>query len=303
MTPALRYRSVLTVPGSNPRMIEKGLASATDAVILDLEDAVAPAEKAHARSIVVEALRHGDWQGRQRTVRINGLDTTFCYGDIVWLVEHAGDHIGSIVLPKIDHPDQVRAIDQWLGLYERASGRTEPIEMEVQIESAAGLVHCEAIATSSPRVAALIFGPGDFAASTGIPASNIGMVDQWDVAYGGHRWHYALSRIQLAARAAGCRAIDGPFADFRDARSLRRSATMSRALGFDGKWCIHPAQIEVVNEVFSPRPDEIERARAILTAYEAALERGSGAVALHGEMLDAASLRVAQRTLAAAGEE
>lgn len=301
MSNPARSRTVLAVPGANPKMIAKGLASQADAVFLDLEDAVAPAEKQSAREIVAGALLNEAWGDRSRTVRINALSSAYCYDDLVWLLAHAGDRLDTILLPKIDGPAQVRSISQLLSLYERSVGRAVPIALEVQIETAAGLVHCEEIAACDDRVVSLVFGPGDFAASAGIPASNIATFDQWDMAYGGHRWHYAMSRIQLAAHAAGRRAIDGPYADFRDRTALRRSATMARALGFDGKWCIHPAQIDLVNAVFTPSADDIARAERIVAAYRQAEAEGRGAVSLDGEMLDAASIRVAQRTLADAG--
>lgn len=301
MSELARSRTVLAVPGSSPKMIAKGLASQADAVFLDLEDAVAPAEKQAAREIVANALRNEDWRGRRRTVRVNALSTGFCYDDLVWLLSQAGDALDALLLPKIDNAGQVKAIAQLLGLYERSVSRARPIVLEIQIETAAGLVHAEEIAACDDRVVSLVYGPGDFAASAGIPASNIATFDEWDMAYGGHRWHYTMSRIQLAAHAAGRRAIDGPYADFRDPTALRRSAKMARALGFDGKWCIHPAQIDIVNEIFTPSPDDIARAERIVDAYQHALREGRGAVSLDGEMLDAASIRVAERTLADAG--
>jgi citrate lyase subunit beta/citryl-CoA lyase len=290
-------RTILAVPGSNPRMIEKGLASDADAVFLDLEDAVAPAEKPNARALVIDALLQGDWRGKSRTIRINPVDSPFCYRDVIDVLEAVGPKLDAIIVPKVPEPADMQAIDRLLTQVERAIGRETPVRLEAQIESARGLMHCEAIAGSSPRLTALVFGPGDFAGSIGMPAENLGVFDRWDEAYPGHRWHYAMSRIIIAARAHGLTAIDGPYADFRDDDGLRRSALNARALGYDGKWCIHPAQLETVASVFSPSTEEIARARAIVAALEGAAASGRGAVALGDQMLDAASISLARSTL------
>ncbi len=300
MTQARATRSVLATPGSSPRMIEKALASEADVVMIDLEDAVAPAEKASARETVATALREGDWRGRPRTFRINALDTPWFARDVVTVYDLADGQIDLIVLPKASGPADVQTVSTILTSLEDP-GRRRPITLDVQIESAKGLAHCEAIAACSPRVASLVFGPGDFAASVRMPLAAIGMPDAWDAAYPGHRWDYALQRILVAARAAGVLAIDGPFADFRDLESFRRSCLVARALGYDGKWCIHPAQVPVANEVFSATAAEIAWAEEVLAANVAAAAEGRGSFALHGQMVDAATLRMAAATLARAG--
>lgn len=282
-------------------MIEKALASEADIVMLDLEDATAPDQKATARQIVIDAIRERDWQGRPRTFRCNGLDTQWMYRDIVEVMQNTGGGVDRIVLPKVSDAADVRAVSILLRQMEIEYGRLEPVRLDVQIESASGVVQCERIGVCDARIAALTFGPGDFAASAGYPLAGIGLADRWDDAYGSHRWHYPMSRISIAAHAAGVDAIDGPFAAFRDLDGLRASALRARALGFDGKWCIHPDQIPVVNDVFSPSTEEIAHARMVLAAYAEATAAGIGAIAIGTEMIDAANLRMAKRTLEFAG--
>jgi citrate lyase subunit beta/citryl-CoA lyase len=279
-------------------MIEKASASGVDVALLDLEDAVAPAEKSGARATVATGLREREWGRTRAAFRVNALDTPFFYRDLIEVIETAGEAVSLIVLPKANRPEDVYVVDTLLSQLEAALGLQARIGLEVQIETAEGLVNCERIAVASARIEAITFGPGDFAASAGMPAAQIGMPDEWDAAYPGHRWHYAMSRIVVAARAAGVRAIDGPYADFRDLDGLRRSWLIARALGFDGKWCIHPAQIPIVNEVFSPSEEEIAWARRVIAAHKEAAARGSGAVALDGKMIDGANIRMAERTLA-----
>ena len=300
MTQIRATRSVLATPGSSSRMIEKALASEADVVMIDLEDAVALAEKAAARETAAAALRDGDWRGRPRTFRINALDTPWFARDLVTVYDLAEGQIDLIVLPKASGPGDVQTVSTILTSLESAAGKP-PIMFDVQIESAAGLAHCEAIAASSSRVASLVFGPGDYAASVRMPLAAIGMPDTWDVAYPGHRWDYALQRILVAARAAGVQAIDGPYADFRDLEGFRRSCLVARALGYDGKWCIHPAQVPVANDVFAATAAEIAWAEEIMAANAAAAAEGRGSFALHGQMVDAATLRMAAATLARAG--
>lgn len=298
----MRTRSVLSVPGGNARMIDKALASSADIVMLDLEDATAPSQKAEARLIVIETVNHGDWRGRPRTFRCNGFDTHWMYRDLVEVLQGTECAVDRIVLPKTSDPADVRAVSMLLRQIELEYGRDQPIQLDVQIESASGVVHCESIAVADPRVSALTFGPGDFAASAGYPLAGIGLADAWDAAYSGHRWHYPMSRISIAAHAARIDAIDGPYAAFRDLDGLRTSARSARSLGFDGKWCIHPDQIAIVNEVFSPSEAEIDHARQVLSAYQEATAAGLGAIAIGTEMIDAANLRMARRTLEFAGE-
>jgi citrate lyase beta subunit len=300
MNRARATRSVLATPGSNPRMIEKALASDADVVMIDLEDAVAPAEKAAARETVATALREGDWRGRPRTFRINALDTPWFARDLVTVYDLAEGQIDLIVLPKASGPADVQTVGTILTSLEEPTQRHR-VMLDVQIESAAGLAHCEAIAGSSSRVASLVFGPGDYAASVRMPLAAIGMPDTWDDMYPGHRWDYALQRILVAARAAGVLAIDGPYAEFRDLDGFRRSCLVARALGYDGKWCIHPAQVPVANQIFSATEEEIAWAEEILATNAAAEAEGRGSFALRGQMVDAATLRMAAATLARAG--
>ena len=294
-------RSVLICPATDGRKVAKAVASEADVAILDLEDAVGPAEKAGARPAVVAAFRGLDWGAKPRAWRVNAPDTPWCYRDLIEVVEAAPDLADLVVVPKVDNPAQVAFVDGLLAGLEAATGREPPIGIEVQIETAAGLSNCRAIAAASPRIEALVFGPGDFAASVGMPLAAIGTPDRWDAAYPAHRWGYAMHEILIAARAVGLRAVDGPYAAFRDLDGLRRSSEAARALGYDGKWCIHPDQVAVVNEVFSPTPEEVSQARATLAAYESALAAGHGALAVDGVMVDAASVRMAEATLAKAG--
>jgi citrate lyase subunit beta/citryl-CoA lyase len=279
-------------------MAEKALASAADAVFLDLEDAVAPDEKAGARGKIVRALRELDWHDRPTLYRANALDTPYFYRDLVEVVEEAGDRLDIVMIPKVQRPEDLHVAAALLSQIEMAVGlEAGKVELEAQIESAEGLVNVDGIARATERLTALHFGPGDFAASVRMPQTNIGTMDEWDEVYPGHRFHYAMQRIVVAARARGLRAVDGPLADYRDEEGLRESCLLARSLGFDGKWCIHPAQIETVNEVFSPTPREIEWAKKVVAAYEEASAAGSGAISVDGQMIDAASIKMAQNTL------
>lgn len=293
-------RSVLSIPAVNQRMIEKGLASDADMVFLDLEDATAPSQKVEARTSAIAALRDADWRDKPRMVRVNAVGTPWFARDLVDLVEQAGERIDLVLVPKIDSIADIATVDRMLTSLEASMSIHSNIHVEAQIESAAALIACDAIASSGARLESLVYGPGDLAASLRLPGRAIGMRGSWDDRYGADRLHYPLMRILVAARANGLRAIDGPFADFRDADGLRRSAEHTRALGFDGKWCIHPGQIDIVNEVFTPDADEIAFAREIVAAYADATARGSGAVVHHGVMIDAASVRMAEATLAVA---
>jgi len=268
--------------------------------MIDLEDAVAPDEKAGARSSVAEALQEGDWRSRPRTFRINALDTRWFVHDLVEVIEGAHGRVDLIVVPKVSRPQDVHVVAAILASLEVAAGVQHAIGLETQIENAAGLAQCEAIAAASPRVEALVFGPGDYAASIRMPLAAIGMPDRWDTDYPGHRWDYPLQRILVAARAAGVRAVDGPYADFRDHDGFRRSCLMSRALGYDGKWCIHPDQVPIANEVFTADETELSWAREVLSANAEAERDGRGSFSLNGQMVDAATLRMARATLARA---
>lgn len=296
--PTRLERSALFVPGARPEMIAKAAASAADAVILDLEDSVAPGAKPAARAAVIHALQTLDFGQRLRCVRMNALDTPFAYRDIIEVVEAVGDKLDLFILPKAEAADDVHFVATLLDQIEQAIGLAQPIGIEVQIETAAGLLNAAEIAQASPRLEALIFGPGDYAASMHMPLASLGELDANDAAYPGHRWHAAMHTIVAAARAVGLRCLDGPFAGLKDAAGLERACTIARILGFDGKQCIHPAQLEHVNTAFSPSASEIAHAEAVLTAYAQATAEGHGAASFQGKMIDAASLRMARVVVA-----
>jgi citrate lyase subunit beta/citryl-CoA lyase len=291
--PARSRRTVHVVPGSSEKFLAKVPGLDADQIVLDLEDAVAPGEKERARALVVQTLRDLDLPGKTLSVRVNATDSPHCYRDVIAIAEGAGDRLGTIVLPKARGTADLAWTDLTLGQIELATG-LEPgtIGIDPQIEDARGLVHCEAIA-ASPRVEALHFGPGDYSASVGIPTTTIGGTPD---GYPGDHLNHVYSRIVVAARAAGVQAIDGPYGDLRDDDGLRTRARLVRALGFDGKWSIHPGQIATINEVFTPTDDELARAEALLAAYERATEgEGRGAALFDGEMVDEASRKMAER--------
>jgi len=288
---------MLFVPASQPAMIAKAAASAADAVCLDLEDSVAADEKAASRVNVVRALQELPFGRRLRLVRINALDTPYAYRDLVDVIEAAGDRVDLVMVPKVDSPRDVAFVDTLLTQIEAACRVPRQIRLEAQIETARGFLHLREIAAASPRLDALIFGPGDYAASMRMPSSGIGERDAYDEVYPGHRWHAVMHMIVAAARAHGLRCMDGPYAAFRDAAGLERSSQVARALGFDGKQCIHPAQLPTVNGVFSPSDEECARAAAIIDAYERAAATGQGAAVHEGRMIDAANLRMARTLL------
>jgi citrate lyase subunit beta/citryl-CoA lyase len=291
-------RSLLAVPATKRKMVEKALASDADGVFLDLEDAVAPDDKARARGDVVRAMQELDWRGRPRLFRANALDTPYFYRDLIEVVEAAGDFLDAVMIPKVNRPEDLHAVSVLLKGVELATGlEVGKIRLQAQIESAEGLTNADAIASTPDRLEALHFGPGDFAATLRMPLTSIGVMDEWDEAYPGHRFHYAMQRIVVAARAAGVRVLDGPVADYGDEEGLRKSCLLARSLGFDGKWSIHPAQIPVVNAAFSPTEKEVEWARKVVAAYEEANAVGSGSVSVDGQMVDAASIRMARNTL------
>jgi citrate lyase subunit beta/citryl-CoA lyase len=287
------HRSCLSVPGSSARMQAKAVTLEADQVLFDLEDATAPSEKVGARAVIVESLRTLDFGQRAVAVRVNGTDTQWCYRDVVEVVEAAGDRLDSLILPKAESAADVHFVDRLLSQIELARGwPVGRIGIEVLIESAPGLQQVDAIASASGRLHALIFGPGDLSASLGLGQLTIGMPDS---GYDGDIWHYALVKLLVAARVNGLLAIDGPYAAFADLDGLERSARRTAALGFDGKWVIHPTQIEVVNRLFSPDPATYARAEGILAAYRQAAEgEGRGAVRFEGEMIDEATRKMAE---------
>jgi citrate lyase subunit beta/citryl-CoA lyase len=285
-------RSELAVPGSQPALFAKAADSEADVVFLDLEDAVAPADKEQARRNVVQALLEIDWRGRGKTVcvRVNGIDTHYMYRDVVDVVEQAGHRLDTLLVPKVGVPADVYLVDALLTQIEAAREIPHRIGIEALIETALGMAHVEAIAQSSRRLEALHFGVADFAASVRARTVSIGGLNP---DYPGDQWHAALSRMVTACRAFGLRAVDGPYGDFKDPDGYRAAATRAAALGCEGKWAIHPSQIALANEVFSPPPPEVARARRILEALDEAAREGRGAAALDGRMIDAASARMA----------
>jgi citrate lyase subunit beta / citryl-CoA lyase len=290
-------RSTLAVPASSARFIAKARELGVDEVFLDLEDAVAPAEKEQGRAAAAAALREGGWGDRIRAVRVNDVTTRWAYRDVIELVEQAGQWLDSIMLPKVTSPLDVSWLDLLLGQLEQATGLAPgAIAIEAQIEDAAGLAAVDAIAAASPRLEALIFGPADFMASMGMRSLAVGAPP---AGYTGDAFHYAHLRILVAARAHGLQAIDGPFGAIRDLDGLAASAASTAALGFDGKWVLHPGQVEVVNSAFSPSQAEYDHAELIIEAYEyyTSVQR-RGAALLDGEMIDEASRKLALVTVA-----
>ena len=291
MTVRLR-RSELSTPGTSEKMLEKAAASDADLVFCDLEDSVAPAGKQRARKLVVEALRGLDWGRKTRAVRINAVDTEWSHHDLVEVVGGAPDALDLIIVPKVKSPADVALVDTTLTELERQHGVASPISLEILVEEAEGLTAVEEIARTSPRIETLTFGPGDFSASQGV---------RWSIArdaeYPGDIWQYHRSRIVVAAKATGIEAVDGPFANFRDADGYRKEALRAALIGFTGKWAIHPSQIEIANEVFSPTQKEVDSARELVESYAQAQAQGAGAAGVGGVMIDAATVRIMEGIL------
>jgi len=288
-------RSCHAVPGSNPRFLEKAQGLQADQVFLDIEDSVAPIAKEGARKNIVEVLNTGDWSGKVRTVRVNDWTTQWTYRDVIEVVEGAGANLDCVMLPKVQTAEQVATLDTLLTQIETTMGyQVGRIGIEAQIENALGLINVDAIAASSPRVETIIFGPADFMASINMKSLVVGeQPPGYDV---GDAYHYILMRILMAARAHDLQAIDGPYLQIRDLDGFRRVAGRSAALGFDGKWTLHPDQIAAANEVYSPKQEDYDHAENILDAYEYyTSERGgaTGAVMLGDEMIDEASRKMA----------
>ncbi|MGZ4430012.1 MAG: HpcH/HpaI aldolase/citrate lyase family protein [Gaiellales bacterium] len=304
------HRSELAVPGSSTRMLEKAPHAGADIVFLDLEDAVAPDDKEQARENVIQALNELDWSACSVSVRINGLDTHFCYRDIVEVVERAGDKLDTVMIPKVGTPADVLFVATLLEQIEAARGLA-PINIHILIETALGMANVEAIAQTCPeRLEAMVFGVADYAASTQARTTSIGganpdyaVLTEPDEAgtrhhHWGDQWHFALSRMVVACRAYGLRPIDGPFGDFSDPEGYVSAAARAAQLGCEGKWAIHPSQIALANRVFTPSEAEISRARRILEAMQEAAAEGKGAVSLDGRLIDAASIRMAENLVA-----
>lgn len=290
-------RCQLASPGSSLRMLERGSQSKADEVFLDLEDSVAPNAKVEARQTVVQALKEFDWSAKIACVRVNGLDTKWFYGDLIEVVEGAGQLLDTIMLPKASSAADIYMLDTLLTQIEENNGlELGGIGIEAQIETAIGMVNVNETAFASERLRALIFGPGDYSASVQARGLSIGASEN----YPGHVWHYAIHRIVVAARAAELQAVDGPFADYKNLDAYRRSCEMALALGCDGKWAVHPDQIAVATEVFTPPAADIAKGRRIVQEYTKALEEGKGAIAIDGDMVDAATLKMAQIVVAKA---
>lgn len=289
-------RSILSVPANREKMVQKAFSLPVDFIMLDLEDSVPVHEKEDARQYVVKALKEQDWAGRVRSYRINGMDTPFAYRDLIEVVEAAGGHLDVIVIPKVNDPAEIKAIDYLLTQIEMRQGIQTPIGLEASIETAAGMMRVNEIAFSSPRVEALVFGVADYSASLTMMSKGISGHGDAEEFYPGHRWHFPLSRMAMAAKAAGLAAIDAPYGNYKDPDGLRKSCLLSAALGYDGKWAIHPDQLPVINEMYTPSQEDVERSRRILDAYAEAQKEGCGSLAIDGKMVDAASIRVAQVT-------
>ena len=288
-------RSCHAVPGSNPRFLEKAQGLEADQVFLDIEDSVAPIAKADARKNIVDVLNTGDWGDKVRTVRVNDWTTQWTYKDVIEVVEGAGANLDCIMLPKVQTAAQVMALDTLLTQIETTMGYdVGRIGIEAQIENALGLINVDDIATASPRVETIIFGPADFMASINMKTLVVGeQPPGYDV---GDAYHYILMRLLMAARAHDKQVIDGPYLQIKDLEGYKRVASRSAALGFDGKWTLHPSQIEVANDVYSPGQDDFDHAENILDAYEYyTSEQGGakGAVMLGDEMIDEASRKMA----------
>jgi malyl-CoA/(S)-citramalyl-CoA lyase len=291
-------RSMLFVPGSRPDMIEKAVSrGGADAICLDLEDSVSADEKAASRGHVVRALQQHEFGRRIRMVRINALDTPFAYRDVIEVVEAVGDRLDLLMVPKVSSPADVAFVDTLLTQIEGFRGWSRRVGVEAQIENARGFLYAREIASASPRLEALIFGPGDYSASMQMPSSGVGEFDEHDALYPGHRWHAVMHTIVASARANGLRCMDGPYASYKDAAGFERSCRMARAMGFDGKQCIHPSQLAVANTVFAPSDDEVAKASAVVKAYDAAVAGGQGAAGHGGQMIDMASIRMARTVL------
>jgi citrate lyase beta subunit len=291
-------RCELAVPGSNPNMFEKAMKSGVDFVFLDLEDAVAPDDKIQARKNIIEAINDLDWKGNgvSLSVRINGLDTQYMVRDVVDLIEQAGHKIDTILVPKVGVYSDVYMVESMLNQLEIQQGLKNKIGVEALIETALGMANVENIACngSAGRLEALHFGVADYAASNRARTTNIGGLNP---DYPGDQWHSAISRMTVACRAYGLRPIDGPFGDIKDPEGYKLAARRAAALGIEGKWAIHPSQVDLANEVFTPPPTEVEKAKRILSALDEAAAQGKGAAALDGRLIDAASARMANNVV------
>ncbi|SOD99886.1 HpcH/HpaI aldolase/citrate lyase family protein [Caenispirillum bisanense] len=304
--PARLNRSEQAVPGSNTRFLEKAAAGNADVVFLDLEDAVAPSEKEQARKNIIQALHDLDWSGKTVSIRINGLDTHYMYRDVVDILEACVDKVDLIMIPKAGTASDIYALDMLVTQIEQAKGWTKRVGFEMIIETALGMQNVHEIAAASKRNESLHFGVADYAASTKARTVNIGgpnpnygvLTDTLETGnrdfHWGDMWHYAIARMVVAARANGLRPIDGPFGDFSDAEGYKAQARRAAILGCEGKWAIHPSQVDLANDLFSPSEKDVAQAQAILDAMEEAQRSGKGAVTLNGKLIDIASIKQAE---------
>ncbi|MFT5260946.1 MAG: citrate lyase beta subunit [Gammaproteobacteria bacterium] len=287
-------RSELAVPASEPHLFQKAADSNADYIFLDCEDAVIPADKEKGRENVIEALNTIDWGNKTISVRINGLDTHWMYRDVIDIVEQAGDKLDTILIPKVGVPADVYVVECLCAQIEEAKGIKNKIGLEALIETTLGMANVEAIAQSSQRLEALHFGVADYSASCRARTVNIGGLHP---DYPGDQWHASLQRMLVACRAYGLRAIDGPFGDFSDPEGYTDAARRVATMGFEGKWAIHPSQIQLANDVMSPPPAEIDRANRVLEELAKAAAQGHGAASLDGKLIDAASAKMAENVV------
>ncbi|WP_322867673.1 HpcH/HpaI aldolase/citrate lyase family protein [Aquicoccus sp. G2-2] len=298
--PARPNRCQLFGPGSRTALFEKMAASAADVVNLDLEDSVAPSDKDVARKNIIAATHEVDWGNKYLSVRINGLDTPHWYKDVVDLLENASDRLDQIMIPMVGCAEDIYAVEALVASVEKAKGRAKPVTLEVIIETAAGIAHIEEIAAASPRLQAVSFGYADFAASMGMQTTGIGGTQENYAmlhdgqSYWGDPWHYAISSLVAACRTHGVLPVDGPYGDFSDEAGFIAHAKRSATLGMVGKWAIHPKQVKLSNEVFTPTAEAVAEAREILSEMEKANAAGMGAVTYKGKLIDQASMKQAE---------
>jgi citrate lyase beta subunit len=289
-------RAELAIPAVSLKMMRKGLFEIdADEVFFDLEDSVPDSQKDVARRNIVEVLRDVEKpSGKTIAFRINSVDTVFWFDDLSYVLSRVGDKVDCVIVPKVNKPSDIQLVEKTLKMLEEENGIVSPIGIEAIIESAEGMLRCGEIVFSSPRLESLIFGPGDYAASIGMTSLVIGgHVEE----YPGHIWHYPLFMIRNASAAAGLQAVDGPYALYTDTDGFLKSARLSRSLGFEGKWAIHPNQVELCKKVYTPLKEEIEMAKRIVDAYEKAIREGLGSISVDGIMVDDATIKIAQRIL------
>jgi citrate lyase subunit beta/citryl-CoA lyase len=291
MTDVTLRRTQLATPASDKGMMRSAAGSDADEVFLDLEDSVAPSAKSGAREPLIDVAQNEDWSDTVLSYRINGIDTRWWYDDVITVVSEAGEHIDDIIIPKVKSASDIHTVENLLEQVEVNHGlKVGNIGLEPQIEDGEGIHNVHEIAHASARLSSIIFGPGDYSAAMGTPGLDIGQFPD----YPGHYWHHALSECNSAAKSAGLPCLDGPYADIEDPEGFRESAENANYLGCDGKWAIHPSQIEIANEVFAPDPEVADRAQRIVNAYAEAMEEGKGAVSVDGQMVDEATNKMAQ---------